>query len=55
MKTILKVGDWVQSIHDENIIFQIKEFHCAGVIIHNGRFIEERILKAYNKDDVKND
>lgn len=42
-----KVGDWVQTINNPDIIFQIEEFHHGGIVIHNGLLIEERFLRPY--------
>ena len=46
---MFKVGDWVQAINNPEIVFQIEEFHCNGIVIHDGLFIEERFLKPYNQ------
>ena len=46
---MFKIGDLVQVINKPEIIFQIKEFHYNGIIIHDGLLIEERLLKLYEE------
>lgn len=43
-----KIGDWVSYDNGfKDVLFQIKEFECYGIIKHNSKRIKEQYLKLW--------